>query len=161
MMILRVAGEYLDRAVFFLVGQKDFVGLGGFGVTGDGVPMNLRVRRIRIPISEPSVFSEVRRGRSAHRGKLKKTDWNQKLITQLGTIYPTEIVAIPVVNRDRVLAVVYGDNARDKMPIGAIDGLEIFLTQAGYAFESALVAGRKRRTEGNPDGDEAGRPAEA
>ncbi len=148
LMILRVAGEYLDRAVFFLVGAKEFIGLGGFGVTGDGVPMNLRVRRIRIPVGEPSVFSEVRRSRNAHRGKLKKTDWNQKLITQLGTIYPTEIVAIPVVNRDRVLAIVYGDNARDKVPIGSTDGLEIFLAQAGFAFESALVSGRKRRSTG-------------
>lgn len=146
LMILRVAGEYLDRAVFFLVGQKDFVGLGGYGVTGDGTAMNLRVRRIRIPVGEPSIFSEVRRTKSPHRGRLKKTEWNQKLIAQLGTIYPTEIVAIPVVHRDRVLAIVYGDNARDKVPIGAIDGLEIFLAQAGYAFEAALLQGRKRRT---------------
>jgi len=162
LMILRVAGEYLERGVLFLVGPKEFVGLGGFGVTGDGVPMNLRVRRIRIPISEPTIFSDVRRNRRTHRGKLKKTDWNQKLIVQLGTIYPNEVVAIPVVNRDRVLAIVYGDNARDKVPIVGVDGLEIFLAQAGYAFEAALSAGRKRRTAvvagvDTPDGDDAPR----
>jgi hypothetical protein len=146
LMILRVAAEYVDRGVLFLAGQKEFIGLGGFGVTGDGVPMNLRVRRIRVPLSEPSIFSEVRKNRSTHHGKLKKTEWNQRLVMQLGTVYPTEVVAIPVVNRERILAIVYGDNARDKVPIGSVDGLEIFLAQAGNAFEAALVAGRKRRT---------------
>jgi hypothetical protein len=42
----------------------------------------------------------------------------------------------------KVIGILYGDNAEHRAPIDATTGLEIFLSQAGYAFGNAVVASR-------------------
>jgi len=138
LMTLRMAAEYLERAVILLVKDEHFVGIGGFGLTGDDVPMNLRVRNTVIPEKEESIFSQVSSTLKPHRGKLRRTKWNEYFLNQLGKIFPNEVVLIPVVARGKLIGVLYGDNAEFKRPIGNTDGLEIFLSQAGYAFEDVI-----------------------
>jgi CheY-like chemotaxis protein len=139
--IVRLAGEYVDRAALFAVRGDSFVGLLGSGSTGVGEGMNERVRTIRIPKSAESVLRQVTATGRAHRGKIRRTPANEQLIRGLGAIHPTEIVALPIVNRERVVGLLYGDNAENHVPIDGISGLEIFVSQAGQAFEKAIAAG--------------------
>ena len=41
--------------------------------------------------------------------------------------------------------ILYGDNAAHRAPIDTMTGLEIFLSQAGYAFGNAVFAAEKAR----------------
>ena len=107
-------------------------------MTGDDVPMNIRVRNISVPLKEDSIFKEISESTKMHRGKLRRSKWNEYFLNQLGKVFPNEVVIIPVIIRGKVLAVLYGDNAEYKRPIGNTDGLEIFLSQAGYAFEDVI-----------------------
>ena len=138
LMVLRVAAEYLERGVLVLHTESAFLGLGGFGLTGDETSMNARVRSINLPAQGDSIFAQVLETRKAHRGKLRRTSVNEAFITALGRIYPNEIILIPITAQRKVLGFLYGDNAEFKRPIGNTDGLEIFLAQAGPVFESAL-----------------------
>lgn len=138
LMILRIAAEYLERAVILLATEEEFLGIGGFGLTGDEVPMNIRVRSIVIPKEAESIFSQVHQSRKVHRGKLKRTPYNEKFINSLGKVFPNEVIVIPVVFQKKVLAFLYGDNAEFKRPIGNTDGLELFLAQAGASLSQAL-----------------------
>jgi CheY-like chemotaxis protein len=138
LMILRVAAEYLERGVLILNDRSAFVGLGGFGLTGDDRSMNLRVRSVNLPAEGDSIFAQVLETRKAHRGKLRRTPLNENFITALGRVYPNEIIVIPVAAQKRVLGFLYGDNAEFRRPLGNTDGLEIFLAQAGPVFETAL-----------------------
>lgn len=138
LMVLRVAAEYLERGVLLLHTGPAFLGLGGFGLTGDDTSMNLRVRSVNLPAQGDSIFAQVLETRKAHRGKLRRTSINEAFITALGRVYPNEIILIPVTSQRRVLGFLYGDNAEFKRPIGNTDGLEIFLAQAGPVFETAL-----------------------
>lgn len=138
LMILRIAAEYLERAVILLATEEEFLGIGGFGLTGDEVPMNIRVRSIVIPKEADSIFSQVYQIRKVHRGKLKRTTYNEKFINSLGKVFPNEVIVIPVVFQKKVLAFLYGDNAEFKRPIGNTDGLELFLAQAGASLSQAL-----------------------
>jgi hypothetical protein len=61
----------------------------------------------------------------------------------MGTLLPTEVVALPIMHSGRTIGILYGDNAGDRAPIEPMTGLEIFLAQAGYAFGNAVFASER------------------
>jgi CheY-like chemotaxis protein len=140
--ILRLTAQYLDRGVLFVVNEDAFVGVGGFGVTGDDEPMDARAQKLRIPRDAPSILSHVMKSNEMHRGKLSRTRANQDLVERLGGPAPTEVVALPIMHGDRTVGILYGDNAEHRAPLDDMTGLEIFLSQAGYAFGNAVTAER-------------------
>jgi CheY-like chemotaxis protein len=141
--ILRLSAEYLDRGALFMAGDSEFIGLGGFGMTGGGEEMDARVKRLRIVRSAPSILSDVVASGDAHRGKMKKTAANVDIIQRLGGVLPTEVVALPIMHSGRAIGILYGDNAEHRAPIDSVTGLEIFLSQAGYAFGNAVFASER------------------
>lgn len=143
--ILRLADEYLDRAALFAASPTRFIGLGGFGPTGTDEEMNQLVRRIRIARDADSVLRDVTEKRGAHRGKLRKTDANVKLLGGMGKVKPTQVVVIPIENEGTPVGVLYGDNAGQQAAIGKTSGLEIFLEQAGLALHNAVITNARRK----------------
>ncbi|HEY0371253.1 MAG TPA: response regulator [Thermoanaerobaculia bacterium] len=141
--ILRLSAEYLDRGALFIASEDAFVGLGGFGLTGGGDAMDQRVRQLRIARNQPSVLADVVAGSSAHHGKMRRTPANVELIDRLGGLLPTEVVALPIMHANRAIGILYGDNAEHRAPIDHMTGLEIFLSQAGYAFGNAVFASER------------------
>ena len=141
--ILRLSGQYLERGALFMARDSEFVGLGGFGVTGGGAEMDERVRGLRLDRNAPSILADVVAAGEAHRGKMKKTPANVTLIEGLGGLLPTEVVALPIMHTNRTIGILYGDNAEHRAPIDSMTGLEIFLSQAGYAFGNAVFASDK------------------
>ena len=141
--ILRLSAEYLDRGALFIATDDAFTGLGGYGVTGGGERMDERIRALRIARSEPSILSDVASSRELHRGKIRRTDANVQLIEAMGNLLPTEVVALPIMHNERCIGILYGDNAEHRAPIDSMTGLEIFLSQAGYAFGNAVSAWQK------------------
>jgi len=141
--ILRLSAQYLDRGALFMASEDDFVGLGGFGVTGGGEEMNARVRKLRVPRNQPSILADVVGNGTAHHGKMRRTAANVELIDRLGGVLPTEVVALPIMHSNRAIGILYGDNAEHRAPIDSMTGLEIFLSQAGYAFGNAVFASER------------------
>lgn len=139
--ILRLSAEYLDRGVVFLVSGDHFVGLGGFGATGGEEPMHARARKLRIPRTTQSILLDVLVSGEARRGKMRRTTANLELIDALGGLLPTEVAALPIMHAGRTIGILYGDNAEHRAPIDSMTGLEIFLSQAGYAFGNAVAEG--------------------
>jgi hypothetical protein len=137
--ILRLSAEYVDRGALFVVRDTEFQGLGGFGVSGSGASMDERVRQIRIPRGDASILNDVASSLEPHRGKMRRTPSNEALINQMGGLLPTEIVALPIMHGEHALGILYGDNAEHRAPIESMTGLEIFLSQAGYAFGNAVL----------------------
>lgn len=137
--ILRLSAEYLDRGALFMTREGEFVGLGGFGPAD----MDARVRALRIARGEPSILADVAQRGAAHHGKMRRTPANVNLIESLGGALPTEVVALPIMHGQRAIGILYGDNAEHRAPIESMTGLEIFLTQAGYAFGNAVFASER------------------
>jgi CheY-like chemotaxis protein len=141
--ILRLSAEYLDRGALFVAENSAFVGLGGFGATGGGDPMDARVKSLRIARGAPSLLADVAASGGAHRGKMRRTPANVELIDRLGGMLPTEVVALPIMHGNRAIGILYGDNAEHRAAIDSMTGLEIFLSQAGYAFGNAVFAAER------------------
>lgn len=143
--ILRLSSEYADRGALFLATHRQFVGLAGYGPLGQSDEIDDRVSELRFRRDETSVLKDVTESRALHRGKLQRSSANVALLESLGTIQPTEIVAIPILQDDRVLGVLYGDNAEQRAPIDDTGSLEFFLAQAAFAFENAVIASARRQ----------------
>ncbi|HEY6140143.1 MAG TPA: response regulator [Thermoanaerobaculia bacterium] len=141
--ILRLSAEYLDRGALFVAEDSDFVGLGGFGATGGGAPMEERVKSLRVARGAPSLLADVAASGEAHRGKMRRTAANVEMIDRLGGMLPTEVVALPIMHGNRAIGILYGDNAEHRAAIDSMTGLEIFLSQAGYAFGNAVFAAER------------------
>ena len=141
--ILRLSAEYLDRGAIFIVSAGMFTGVAGFGPTGGGDEMTERVKSLRLQRAAPSILSDVAASGQAHRGKMRRTPVNVELIDRLGGLLPSEVVALPIMHEKRTIGILYGDNAAHRAPIETMTGLEIFLSQAGYAFGNAVFAAEK------------------
>lgn len=141
--ILHLSGEYFDRGALFIATDDSFIGLGGFGATGGGAPMDERVRLMTIDRGEPSILSDVATSHQPHHGKIRRTAANARLLEAMGDILPTEVAALPIMHNEQGIGILYGDNAEHRAPIDSMAGLEIFLSQAGYAFGNAVTAWQK------------------
>lgn len=141
LLVLRFAVELVSRAVIFVVAGDEAIGLGQAGV--DRADANQVVRGMRIPLGEPSIFADVMRQRGSLRRKLDSSPLNRYLIETLGG-EPTESFAAPIFTSKKIAALVYGDNAGDKKPLGDLDSFEIFLSHAGIAMERSLLERRLR-----------------
>ncbi len=139
LLILRFASELMRRAVLFLVKDDEVAGLGQFGIElTEDVP-DRRVRAIRIPTAEPSIFAEALRRRAPYKGPLGEGRWDAYLVERLGGHRPVEVFCAPIASGPTIAAVLYADNAPDPTPIGDTESLEIFLYQAGLQMDKALL----------------------
>ncbi|GFE58164.1 DUF4388 domain-containing protein [Geobacter sp. AOG1] len=150
LLVLRFASEFMNRAVVFIVKRDEVVGLGQFGIQDREGLADSRVRTMRIPRDEESLFARVIESQQPLKVKPDEGRWNRYLIECLGGEYPAEIFAGPIVSEGKVVAVLYGDNLPEQKPVGDTDSLEIFLSQAGMAMEKVLL--QRRLQDKSPEG---------
>ncbi len=139
LMVLRFASEIMNRAVIFLVRDEDVNGLGQFGLSFKDISADEKVRTIKIPLKDPSVFRDVVSKKAPYKGKLVDTKWNRHLVESLGKLIPYEVFVCPLMSDNKVIAILYGDNLPKKEPIGNTEGLEAFIKVAGVALGKALL----------------------
>ncbi len=124
--IFETASRIFSRGVIFAVHSHGVRGLAQFGlVEGESDdPPSQRVRRLWLPLEEPSVISHVVSSGVAFRGSPVRNQWNEALFTEFGGNWPKEGVAIPLVVKGVVVLVFYGDNEPDDLPVGSIAAVE-------------------------------------
>lgn len=142
LLIMRYASETTDRGILLMVKGDYIRGLGQFGMEAEGTSADEQVRKIRIPVKEPSVFSWTYESCQTYMGDMPKSLWNGYLVDLIGGEYPEEVVVIPMMVEKKVVALVYGDNLPSGRPIKNVESLEIFINQAGLAMEKALLEHR-------------------
>ncbi len=147
LLVLRFASEFMNRAVIFIVKREEVVGLGQFGVVNSDGRADARVRNIRIPTGEDSIFRAAIDSQQAAKLTLDESPWHAYLFQQLGGGVPGEIFLGPIVSEGKVVALLYGDNLPEMVQIGDTNPLEIFLSQAGMAMERALLLRRLKEKE--------------
>ena len=142
--LLRYASGVVRRCALFSISKEGVRGMGQIGLDAEGGGAGERLRRLRIPADEPSVFQGVITSQTAFLGKLSHDPWDERLVAELGSGFPGEVVVVPMVVSGNVVAVLYGDNQPTGEPIGAIDGLELLMLEAGLAMEKTALAIRLR-----------------
>lgn len=139
LLILRFASEIFQRGVFFMVGDEEMVGLGQFGLEIDKA--DERIREIRLSKNKsPFLKGIIEEGRFYY-GEAVRDGVTERMMKELGGQWPAKAALFPLIAEERVVALLYCDNLEEAGEI-EIEGLEIFISQAGLALEKALL---KRR----------------
>jgi CheY-like chemotaxis protein len=142
LLVLRFATEILSRAVLFSVDKDRIVGLGQFGYGDAELSADEKVRRIIVPLTEPSSFKEVFDQAVAHCGPLGEGHWDRYLRQELGLCCSGEVFIGPLLRDDKVVALLCGDNQNSRLGIEDSQVLEIFLQQAGVALKNLQMAAK-------------------
>jgi len=146
LLVLRFASEFMARAVIFTVKGTEIVGLGQFGIEDLDQTGDMRVRSLKFPLEEKTIFSEVVETQLPVKLQMDDSRWCRYLQENLGG-NATEAFLGPIVSEGKVVAILYGDNVNDSRPIGDTDSLEIFLSQAGIAMEKGLLQRRLKEKQ--------------
>lgn len=145
LLVLRLATEYFERGVLFVVRDNEAHGTGAFGgAPEEGVDGGLdgRVRGVALPLLRGSILETAVRTRAPYVGPISPSRANAPLIEKIGAPLPQEAAILPVAAGADVFALLYGDNGGSARPLGDVRGLEIFVAQAGIALQNAALQRR-------------------
>lgn len=139
LLVLRFASEFMNRAIVFTICDQIISGTGQFGISGGRVSGDERVRAIHVPQEAESLFREPLRSGQARTVRPVPTVLDTHIFEQLGGGIPEEVFIGPIISQSRVIGFLYGDNLPDQRPVGDLESLVIFLSQAGIAMEKSLL----------------------
>jgi hypothetical protein len=140
--LMRSASRLVSRGLLLVVRGDEVQGAVNFGLTEDD--RETPVRSIRVSLREPSVFSDVIDRRETFRGPLRDLPENRRFVQMIGGSSPREVVVVPMMVRESVELIFYGDNLPDGRPIGPTEELEMTMTEASLAMERQALEQRIR-----------------
>jgi CheY-like chemotaxis protein len=149
-LVMKVAREFFERGILFLVKGEEVRGLGGFGPAPRGESLDLGAREIVIPLGEPSVFQEVAATRKPFAGPIPEGKWSQFLMGRIGRYKTVSVAVLPLLAHRETIALLFGDNPESGRDLGRLDALELFVDQAGVALENAFLQ-RKLQAAQKPE----------
>jgi CheY-like chemotaxis protein len=144
-LVMKVAREFFERAVLFVVKNEEARGLGGFGRAPREETINLLARQVTIPLREASAFRDVADGRRAFCGAPLSDRWLGHLLGRIGRFQSQTVVLLPLVTHRETIALLFGDNPETGREPAGLEALEVFVEQAGIALENAFLQ-RKLQT---------------
>ncbi|MBI3358658.1 MAG: DUF4388 domain-containing protein [Nitrospirae bacterium] len=139
LLFFRYASEVLNRCVVFLVKKKELVGMGQSGLRFRNEDADERIKKVRIPLLDPSVFRDVIDRTGSYKGPLSDGLSHKQFISQIGGDWPTEIFVAPLFDGRSTVALLYGDNLPDQTPLPDTRGLEAFVKIAGMAHAKVTL----------------------
>jgi CheY-like chemotaxis protein len=138
-LVMKVAREFFERAILFLVKNEEARGLGGFGAAPKEESLSLLVRQVVIPLGEPSPFLDAVESGKPRVGPLPPGKWSNYLIGRIGRFHSGTVAILPLVTHRETIALLFGDNPETGSEFPRLDALEVFIHQAGIALENAFL----------------------
>jgi CheY-like chemotaxis protein len=144
-LVMKVAREFFERAVLFVVKDDALRGLTAFGPAARD-EIVLLVRELVIPLDAPTVLGRAAAARRSFVGQLPEDEWD-RLDQTLGRFRSSQVAVLPLTTHRDTIALLFGDNPETGAELGSLDGLELFLNQAGLALENVFLQRKLRARE--------------
>lgn len=144
------AASFAPRIAFFVVKNERATGWRARGL--EGTVGDDSVREISLPLDADTILGEVYRTRSSWSGAPGSKADDHLLLSKLGDEPPQRMVAIPLVARDKCVAVLYADSAGLDGEAINLEALETVVRVTGMAVELLAV---KRAAPAQPSASAA------
>jgi hypothetical protein len=131
------AAAFAPRIAFFVVKNERATGWRARGL--EGTVGDDSVREISLPLDADTVIGEVYRTRAAWSGAPGSKADDHQLLSKLGDEPPQRMVAVPLVARDKCVAVLYADSAGLDGEAINLEALETVVRVTGMAVELLAV----------------------
>ena len=126
--------RHVDRAAMFIVRNNAAVGWHARGFDHSDA-----VKAVTVPLTADTVFRLAHGSRSATRGHASHSPATAHALARLGGA-PQGILAVPLILRDKVAAILYCDTTQDDMPVSTADLVEVMVTFAGKVIDVLSAA---------------------
>jgi hypothetical protein len=137
--LMHILSEAVERAVLFLVRHPDLVAVGAFGSGVGGRPLAETTRGLALDLARDHALSRALDYRVARSISCEAADLPEPFVRLVGRPRSGELVVLPVLGSQEVIAVVYADNGSLMRKIRGIDLLELAAAHLGAAFENELL----------------------
>jgi hypothetical protein len=132
--LVNEVSQYVERAAMFIVKGPSAIGWYGKGIE----PAEL-VKQINVPLSAETVFKTVHGSRRAVRALAEQTPGTAQAVARLGGS-PYGLIAVPLILRDKLAAILYCDSSRGPVPAPLADLVEILVSYAGKTIDLLSIA---------------------
>lgn len=131
------AAAFAPRVAFFVVKNERATGWRARGL--EGTVGDDAVREISLPLSSDTVLSDAVRTRSVWSGEPGTRAADNAIYGHFGVEPPQRIVAVPMVARDKAVAVLYADSAEQDMSSVNLEAIETLVRVAAMSVELLSV----------------------
>ncbi len=127
--LVNEASQYVDRAAMFIVKGPSAI---GWYARGFAQPES--IKQVSVPLNTDTVFRLALNSRHPERGFIGHSPGTAQALARLGGD-PQGIMAVPLILRDKVAAILYCDSTQDEVPASDADLVEILVSFAGKTID--------------------------
>jgi hypothetical protein len=132
--LVNEVARYVDRVAMFIV-----KGPSAIGWYGRGIAPPEAVKQVNVSLSADTVFRNVHNSRHALRGSMLHTPGTAQALARIGG-NPQGVMAVPLMLRDKLAAILYCDSAKDEIPPADADLIEVLVLFAGKSIDLLSAA---------------------
>ncbi|MGH7360841.1 MAG: hypothetical protein ACREJI_04425 [Candidatus Methylomirabilales bacterium] len=94
---------------------------------------------LEISLAVPSILQDVQKRREFYRGPFLSVPENLRVAAALGGPPPQEALAYPLLVRDKVVCILYGDNGSQNLLLGDFEDLKKLVMKAAMALQILIL----------------------
>ncbi|PYQ46052.1 MAG: hypothetical protein DMF77_02290 [Acidobacteria bacterium] len=132
--LVNEVSQYIDRAAMFIVKGPSAIGWYARGLEPADV-----IKQVNVPLNADTVLRNVNNSRHAMRGALEHSPGTQQALARLGGS-PQAVLAVPLILRDKLAAILYCDTAQEEVPGAVADLIELLVLFAGKTIDMLSLA---------------------
>ncbi|RME27922.1 MAG: hypothetical protein D6806_03780 [Deltaproteobacteria bacterium] len=140
--ILRFCRQFAEAIVLFVVGKHELLGWDAVGLDS---PVD--VKSVKVPVGASSVLNTALESRAPYLGEIADSIANRTLLADLKRPNPANVFVVPLVIRNRVVALIYGDDGNRPVRSAQLSPLMVFASRLPAAFERLILRMKKRLSE--------------
>lgn len=129
-----------SRSGLFAVGKDEVRGIAGRGRAFTGEAL----RKLTVPAASGTLFDTALQSRDFYFGVVPALPGNRDLYTALGGRLPANVMLLPIVLKERTVALLYLDGDDGPLPQPDIPLMRRVAVKAGLAFEIVLLRNKLR-----------------
>ncbi|MFL6228801.1 MAG: GAF domain-containing protein [Pyrinomonadaceae bacterium] len=148
------AASFAPRVAFFVVKNERATGWRARGL--EGTVGDDSIREISLPLTSDTVLGDVYRTRTTWSGAPGSKADDHEFLSKLGDEPPQRMIAVPLVARDKCVALLYADSAGLEADAINLEALETLVRVTGMAVELLAV---KRGAPSSAQAASAAQPA--
>jgi hypothetical protein len=131
--LVNEVSQHVDRAAMFIVKGTSAIGWYARGVTPPE-----SIKQLNVPLTADTVFRQVQ-ARTAFRGSISQSPGTQQVMGRLGG-QPQGVLAVPLILRDKLAAVLYCDTIQPEVPGPEADMIEVLVAYAAKTIDLISLA---------------------
>jgi hypothetical protein len=133
--LVNEVSQFTERAAMFIVKGPSAIGWYARGFDGPAET----IKQVNVPLAADTIFRPVHNQRQALRASLAGSPGTTEALARLGG-RPRGALAVPLILRDKLAAILYCDTVQDEVAEGVADLVELLVVFSGKIVDVISVA---------------------